>query len=56
MTKREDLMIEELRKIFVSFEVFDLRLKPIEKLLYGTVSVVGVLIITALMSYILIKR
>jgi len=32
-------IIEEMRKIFVPREVFDLRMNPIEKLVYGVVTI-----------------
>ena len=32
-------IIEEMRKIFVAKDIFDLRMNPIEKLVYGVVTI-----------------
>jgi hypothetical protein len=37
--KSMSAIIEEMRKIFVAKDIFDLRMNPIEKLVYGIVSI-----------------
>lgn len=52
---KNDALIEKLRTIFVSWDIFNLRITPIERLVYGFVSlaltaVVGYLIFLAVRS------
>jgi hypothetical protein len=40
MKKKEDTFIEDLRKVFVSIDVFNLRISPLEQLVYGVVAMI----------------
>lgn len=41
---------EELRKIFVTYDIFNLRVSPLEKLGYGLVSMIVVAVVAALIT------
>lgn len=56
MTPRSNESItEKLRSIFVTTETFNLRLSPLEKIVYGGATAVGLSVIGALMALILRK-
>jgi hypothetical protein len=48
-------IIEEMRKIFITSETFNLRFSPIEKLVYGFISIILVAVITSLV-YVVIRK
>jgi hypothetical protein len=50
---KNDSLIEQLRKVFVTIEVFNLRLSPIEKIVYGATAAIGLAIVGALMALLL---
>lgn len=52
---KKDSLLEELRDIFVSIETFNLRLSPLEKVVYGLVSLVLVGVVTSLIALVLKK-
>jgi hypothetical protein len=54
MTKLNDF-IEELRKVFVTTDTFNLRFSPIEKLVYGFTSIVLVAVVTSLV-YLVVRK
>ena len=41
-------LIDELRNIFVSLEIFNLRMSPIEKIVYGAVGLIIITVFTAI--------
>jgi hypothetical protein len=49
----ENTLIEHFRKIFITIEVFNLRLSPLEKIVYTTAGVVGVAVVGALVALVL---
>jgi hypothetical protein len=55
MSKDNDNLIEKLRGIFVTIEIFNLRLTPVEKLVYGMVSLIVTSVLLAVI-YLVIKR
>lgn len=55
MIKNNDSLLEEMRKVFVTMEVFNLRLSPIEKIVYGFAGLVLVSFATAAIALILKK-
>lgn len=50
---QKDSLLEELRDIFVSIETFNLRLSPLEKVVYGLVSLILVGVVTSLIALVL---
>ena len=55
MVSEEKSIIEEMRKVFVTIEVFNLRLSPIEKIVYGFASLILVGVVTALITLVIKK-
>lgn len=53
--KNKDSLYEELREVFVSIETFNLRLSPLEKVVYGLVSLILVGVVTSLIALVLKK-
>ena len=47
--------IEVLRKIFVTIEVFELKITPLEKLVYGFVGVVLLAVLGAIIALVIRK-
>lgn len=47
---KDNDLIEKLRTIFVTIDVFNLRLSPMEKIVYGTASIVGLTVVGALIA------
>lgn len=48
-------IMEELREIFVPMDIFNLRINPLEKIVYGAVGLVCVSVLTALI-YLVVKQ
>jgi hypothetical protein len=48
--KITDTFMEEMRKVFVSIETFNLRLSPLEKIVYGASAVVGLAVVGAIVA------
>lgn len=48
-------LMEELREIFVTKDIFNLRINPLEKIVYGAVGLVCVSVFTAII-YLVVKR
>lgn len=56
MSKQEEhdsSLIEKLRNVFVSTEVFNLRMSPIEKIVYGMATVIGLAFVGAVVSLVI---
>jgi hypothetical protein len=55
MKKKEEAnsLIEDLRKVFVSIETFNLRLSPLEKIVYSASSVIGLAAMGAIAALII---
>jgi hypothetical protein len=53
MTTKENLSFEHLREVFVSLETFNLRLSPLEKVVYGLVTLILVGVATSLVALVL---
>ena len=51
--KNEDSLIERLRTIFVTIDVFNLRLAPLERLGYGLVALVIITVFSALIALVI---
>ena len=51
-----DTIIEKMRDIFVEDEIFNLRVSPIERIVYGFVGLVLVGVATALVSLVIMKK
>lgn len=47
--------MEDLRKVFVTIEVFNLRTSPLEKLVYGMVSLIIVAVVGAILALVIRK-
>lgn len=56
MKKTEESVIEKLREIFVSIDVFNLRMTPIEKIVYGAAYAVGLAVIGAILALVFKSR
>jgi predicted permease len=65
MTKedKQNSLIECLRKIFVPIEIFELnlekieaRLTPLEKIIYGGISIILVTVLGAILGWVIVKR
>ncbi len=50
-----DTIKEKLREIFITKETLDLRLNPIEKIVYTAMSVMGIAVLTALIATVIVK-
>ena len=48
-----DSIVERMRTIFVTSEVFNLRITPIEKIVYGLSTAIGLGVIGAILALIL---
>jgi hypothetical protein len=55
LKEQEDTFIEKLRSIFVTIDTFNLRLSPIEKIVYGAATAIGLAVLGAGMAFILRK-
>lgn len=53
--KNEEGLIEKLREIFVTIEVFNLRMNPLEKLFYGIISLIVLSVFGALIALVIRK-
>ena len=52
MTKKENTnFVEDLRKVFVSIEIFNLRMSPIEKIVYGATGVILLGVLGAIVAF-----
>lgn len=51
--KSEDTFIERLRDIFVTIEVFDLRIAPLEKIGYGVVAMIVIAVFSAIITLVI---
>ena len=59
MTKKQDeqnSLIECLRKVFVSIEVFELRLSPVEKIVYGATGAVLLAFLGAIIGFFITRK
>jgi len=50
---KKESIIEEMREIFVSLDVFNLRMSPIEKIVYGVSTVVGLSVVGAIIALVI---
>jgi hypothetical protein len=50
-----DSLTEHFRKIFVTFEIFNLRLSPIEKIVYTAATAVGLAVVAGVMALVVKK-
>lgn len=55
MTTKENLSFEHLREVFVSIETFNLRMSPLEKVVYGLVTLVLIGVATSLVALVVKK-
>lgn len=55
MTNKDDSLVERLRGIFVTIDTLNLRLSPIEKIVYGGAAAVGIAIVGAVISLVIKK-
>jgi hypothetical protein len=53
MKRLDDSIIEKMRNIFISIEVFNLRITPLEKIVYGIATVVGLAVVGAIIALVL---
>lgn len=51
----DDTFIERLRDIFVDQDIFNLRISPIEKIVYGAVGLMLIAIVGAIIALVLQK-
>jgi len=54
--KNDESMMESLRKIFVTIEVFNLRFTPIEKIVYGFTGLILTGFFTAVIAFFITQR
>lgn len=47
---KDDTLIEKLRKIFVTQEIFDLKFDPVQKIVYGFVGIILLAVVTYIVS------
>lgn len=52
---KQESFVEEMRKVFVTMEVFNLRFSPIEKIVYGFTGMVLVAFASALVVLVIKK-
>lgn len=52
---KESGFIEKLRAIFVPIDIFNLRISPLEKIVYGMVSLILLAVIGALVALVIKK-
>ena len=50
-----DSIIEKMRTIFITEDVFDLRLAPIERIVYGFVGLILVAVATGIISLVIVR-
>lgn len=55
MQKHDETFIEELRRVFVTLDIFNLRMAPIEKIVYGFVGLVLVSFASAIVVLVIRK-
>ena len=52
---KEDLSFEHLREVFVSLETFNLRMSPLEKVVYGLVTLILIAVATSIVALVVKK-